>query len=67
LDHRDLEDVGCKTHSNLGRKISIQWRPRHSGFETAWKTGQADPRSKLSLWRELSKPKYEAFGRWLIQ
>jgi hypothetical protein len=28
-----LEDVGCKTHSNLGRKISIQWRPRHSGFE----------------------------------
>jgi hypothetical protein len=30
LHHRDLEDVGCKTDSNLGRKISIQWRPRHS-------------------------------------
>src|ERR1700745_3102446 len=32
LHHRDLEDVVCKTHSNLGRKISIQGRPRHSGF-----------------------------------
>src|SRR6266699_453548 len=21
LDHRDLEDVGCKTHSNLGEKF----------------------------------------------
>jgi len=30
LDHRDLEDVSYKTNSNLGRKISIQWRARHS-------------------------------------
>src|SRR5258708_20170266 len=27
FDHRDLEDVGCKTHSDLGRKISTQYRP----------------------------------------
>ena len=25
-----MEDVSYKTNSNLGRKISIQWRARHS-------------------------------------
>jgi len=29
-------------------------------FWTTWQTGQADPRSKLRLWRELTKPKYQA-------
>src|SRR6266851_6584800 len=62
FDHRDLEDVGCKTHSDLGRKISIQWRPRHSflhgpdyesRFPGAVNAGEPNP---LSLnWRSRMK------------
>jgi hypothetical protein len=67
LDHRDLEDVSYKTHSNLGEKISILVASAPQRFCTAWQTGRADPRSKLRQWRELTKPKYKAFDRWLIQ
>src|SRR2546427_9284010 len=49
------------------RKISILVSSAPQRFCTAWRTGRADPRSKLRHWRELSKPKYKAFDRWLIQ
>jgi hypothetical protein len=55
------------SHSNLGEKISILVASAPQRFCTAWQTGRADPRSKLGQWRELTKPKYKAFDRWLIQ
>ena len=50
-----------KTHSNLSERFQILVASAPQRSCTAWQTGQADPRSKLRLWRELSKPKYKAF------
>src|SRR6516164_7507167 len=61
IDHPDLENDDYKTHSNLSERFQILVASAPQRSCTAWQTGQADPRSKLRLWRELSKPKYKAF------
>jgi len=61
IDHPDLEKDSYKTHSNLSERFQILVASAPQRSCTAWQTGQADPRSKLRLWRELSKPKYKAF------